>query len=138
MLDHKKLAVIHIVKKELGLADQEYRDTLERVAGVRSAKDLDEAGFSRLMRHFAKSRHFRERPDGITFRQRYYIRHLLEELDWDQAHFRNFLRKYYRRDAVEQCSRREAIKVIESLRHIIAHRRSEAGEPAATRQEEQS
>ncbi|HSR36535.1 MAG TPA: phage protein GemA/Gp16 family protein, partial [Desulfurivibrionaceae bacterium] len=59
MLDQKKLAVIHIVKKELGLSDQEYRDSLEKITGVRSAKELDEAGFRILMRHFAKSRHYR-------------------------------------------------------------------------------
>jgi hypothetical protein len=29
-LDRKKQAVIHIVKKELGLSDAEYRDLLER------------------------------------------------------------------------------------------------------------
>ena len=38
-MDKKKLAVIHIVKRELSLSDDEYRDILERVAGVRSAKD---------------------------------------------------------------------------------------------------
>jgi phage gp16-like protein len=35
MLDHKKLAVIHITQNELGLDDQEYRDTLEKVTGTR-------------------------------------------------------------------------------------------------------
>ena len=33
MIDQKKLAVIHFVKKELGLTDQEYRDILEEMAG---------------------------------------------------------------------------------------------------------
>jgi len=33
MLDRKKLAVIHITQKELGLSDKEYRDTLEQVTG---------------------------------------------------------------------------------------------------------
>ena len=43
MIDHKKLAVIHIVKRELGLSDEEYRNILHTAAGVQSAKDLDEA-----------------------------------------------------------------------------------------------
>ena len=34
MIDNKKLAVIHIVKKELGLTDQQYRDILEKTAGL--------------------------------------------------------------------------------------------------------
>jgi hypothetical protein len=122
MLDHKKLAVIHIVKKELGLSDQEYRDALEAITGVRSAKELDEPGFRKLMRHFAKSRHYRVNAKGMTFRQQLFIKHLVADLGWDEGHFRNFLRKYYRREELAACSRQEASKVIESLKQILAHR----------------
>ncbi|MHB1015110.1 MAG: phage protein GemA/Gp16 family protein [Desulfurivibrionaceae bacterium] len=122
MLDHKKLAVIHIVKKELKVGEAEYRDTLEKVAGVRSAKDLDEAGFQRLMRYFARSGHYRASREGITFRQRMYIKHLLEDLAWDTAHFANFLKKYYKTSETGILSKKEASKVIESLKHILAGR----------------
>jgi len=40
-VDHNKLVVIHIVKRELDLSEDEYRDILLRETGVRSAKDLD-------------------------------------------------------------------------------------------------
>ncbi|NTV80651.1 MAG: hypothetical protein HGA24_04420 [Candidatus Aminicenantes bacterium] len=43
-LDRKKLALIHIVKKELNLSDGDYRCILERIAGVATSKALDEAG----------------------------------------------------------------------------------------------
>jgi len=33
VLDKKKLAVIHIVKRELGFSDQEYRNFLEKSCG---------------------------------------------------------------------------------------------------------
>ena len=122
MLDHKKLAVIHIVKKELKVGEAEYRDTLEKVAGVRSAKDLDEAGFQRLMRYFARSGHYRASREGITFRQRMYIKHLLEDLAWDTSHFANFLKKYYKTSETGILSKKEASKVIESLKHILAGR----------------
>ncbi len=122
MLDHKKLAVIHIVKKELGLTDQEYRDALEKITGVRSARELDERGFRTLMRHFAKSRHYRVNAQGMTFRQQLFIKHLVADLGWEETHFRNFLRKYYKQEAVAALSRREASKVIESLKQILAHR----------------
>jgi hypothetical protein len=122
VLDHKKLAVIHIVKKELGLSDQEYRDALERITGVRSAKELDEPGFRTLMRHFAKSRHYRVNAKGLTFRQQLFIKHLVEDLGWDQNHFHNFLRKYYHQETLTALSRSEASKVIESLKQILAHR----------------
>lgn len=122
MLDHKKLAVIHIVKKELGVSEQEYRDTMEKVAGVRSAKELDEAGFQRLMRYFARSGHYRANREGITFRQRMYIKHLVEDLAWDAAHYANFLKKYYKTAEEGTLSKKEASKVIESLKHILAGR----------------
>ena len=54
-MDNKKLAVIHIVKKELSLSDEEYRNILERVAGVRSSKDLTDSQFHKLMRYFVRT-----------------------------------------------------------------------------------
>lgn len=120
MLDAKKLAVIHIVKKELGISDEYYRATLEKVSGVSSAKDLDQTGFRKLMRYFAASRHYRQSLDGITFRQKMYIRHLLADLSWDAGHYANFLRKYYKTLNQDSLSRKEASRLIESLKHIKA------------------
>ena len=125
MLDRKKLAVIHITQKELNLSDKEYRDTLEQVTGVRSAKDLNEEGFRKLMRYFTRSKHYQLNKDGITFRQKMYIRHLVDDAGWDDNHFRNFLRKYYRQEEVTALSKRDASKVIESLKRIIARRISQ-------------
>lgn len=123
LLDHKKLAVIHIVKRELGLSDKQYRDLLEEAAGVRSARDLDEAGFQRLMRFFARTRHYRAQPQGLTLRQKLYVRHLVEELGWDGNHLRNFLRKYYKKERLEELSKKEASKVIVGLQHILHARK---------------
>ena len=122
MLDHKKLAVIHIVKKELQINEEEYRDTMEKVSGVRSAKDLDDLGFQRLMRYFARSGHYRANRDGITFRQKMYIKHLVEDLAWDATHCANFLKKYYKTAELGTLSKKEGSKVIESLKHILAGR----------------
>ncbi|MFC1513187.1 phage protein GemA/Gp16 family protein [Thermodesulfobacteriota bacterium] len=119
MLDRKKLAVIHITQKELNLSDKEYRDTLEQVTGVRSAKDLEEEGFRKLMRYFTRSKHYQLNKDGITFRQKMYIRHLVEDAGWDENHFRNFLHKYYHQQEVTALSKREASNLIESLKRII-------------------
>ncbi len=125
-LDRKKLAVIHIVKRELGLADEEYRDILEKVTGVRSARDLDEAGFRRLMRYFTRSRHYRSSRDGITFRQKLYIRHLVGDLGWDEHHFTNFLKKYYHRQTIDAMTKKEAGKLIESLKNILRRSASDS------------
>jgi hypothetical protein len=120
-IDHKKLAVIHIVKRELGLSDNEYRDILHQETGVRSAKDLDKKGFRRLMRYFAGSRHYRINKYGLTFRQKLFINHLVDDLCWNVQHFKNFMNKYYKKTEVDKLTKREASKVIESLKKILAH-----------------
>lgn len=121
MLDPKKLAAIHIVKRELGLSDRDYRDRLEKVTGLRSARDLDERGFRKLMNDFARSEHYRINQDGLTFRQKMYIQGLQEQLKWDERHFVNFLKKYYRKSDLLSLTRKEAVKVIESLKNILEH-----------------
>ena len=121
MIDHKKLAVIHIVKKELGLSEEAYRDLLYQVCGVRSAKELDDRKFLRLMRAFAASPAYRVNSQGLTFRQLLYIRSLKAQTGWDDAHFTNFLKKYYHVDTIEMLSKPEASKVINALKNIIAH-----------------
>jgi len=121
LLDRKKLAVIHIVKKELGLSDQQYRDTLEKVTGVRSAKDLDGNNFRKLMNYFARSKYYRINQDGLTFRQKMYIKNLKEQLSWNEPHFKNFLKKYYKKIAIETLTKKEASKVIESLKNILKY-----------------
>ena len=121
-MDRKKLAVIHIVKRELGLSDQEYRDILQRATGVRSARDMDEEGFRRLMCYFARSKHYRINQYGMTFRQKLYIKHLVRDLGWDASHFSNFLKKYYKKRDIDRLTRKEASKVIQSLKSIIKYR----------------
>ena len=128
-IDRKKLAVIHIVKRELGLSDNEYRDILQRETGVRSAKDLDEKGFRRLMRYFAGSRHYRINRYGLTFRQKLFINHLVDDLGWDVQHFKNFLNKYYKKTAADKLTKREASKVIESLKNILKHTQTNDVQP---------
>ena len=48
-LTRKQYAVIHIAKKQLGLSDEAYRDTLRTMAGVERSRDLDQAGFELVM-----------------------------------------------------------------------------------------
>ena len=120
-LDRKKLALIHIVKQELNLSDQEYRDILQQVTGVRSAKDLDEPSFNRLLRYFTRSKQYQINQYGLTFRQKYFIKHLVADLGWDDQHLLNFLKKYYQKTGLDDLTKQEAGKVIESLKHIIKH-----------------
>lgn len=120
-MDRKRLAVIHIVKKELGLYDDEYRDILEKCTGVRSAKDLDEKGFRKLMHYFVRSRHYIDRRDIITLRQKMYIKQLTSTVGWSENHLVNFMKKYYKKQSLENFSKKEASKLIESMKNIIKH-----------------
>ena len=119
-MDRKKLAFVHIVKKELALSDNEYRGILQKVAGVRSSKDLDEAGFRKLVNYLVRSKHYRLNGSGLTLKQKLYIQYLVRELGWDESHLENFIRKYYHKD-LNELSRKEAIRAIESLKNVRSH-----------------
>ena len=51
-LSRNQYAAIHGTRKQGGLSDEEYRDVLRTMAGVESAKDLDQAGFELVMQGF--------------------------------------------------------------------------------------
>ena len=59
-LSRRKLSLLHVAKHKLRLSDSDYRDLLHDAAGVRSAKDLDDAGFDAVL----------ERLDALGFRTR--------------------------------------------------------------------
>ena len=121
MIDQKKIAVIHIVKDELGLEDAEYRKILREVAGVDTSKNLDEIGFRKLMNYFVRSRYYKVNSHGLTFRQKMYIKYLVQGMSWGPNHLANFLRKYYGKTRIDDLTKQEGIKVIESLKKVIQH-----------------
>ncbi|MBU1086933.1 MAG: regulatory protein GemA [Candidatus Omnitrophica bacterium] len=118
VLDRKKLALIHIIKKNLGLSDELYREILFQAAGVRSAKDLNEQSFHKLMKHFVRSAYYQKDPNGITLKQKMYIEYLAEKIEWTQEHLINFIRKYYHKTDLDHLSRKDAAKTIEALKNI--------------------
>ena len=95
MIEKKKLALIHIVKKELKLDDKEYRNILRTATGVQSAKELNDAQFKKLMNYFVRSKHYRLNAYGLTLKQKLFIQYLAETMGWDQSHLSNFIHKYY-------------------------------------------
>lgn len=123
-IDQKKLALIHIIKKELNLSDDAYRGILLQAAGVGSAKELDGAGFRKLMNYFVRSSYYQVNRYGLTMKQKLYIRYLVEKLSWTPGHFSNFIRKYYHKPQADELTRREAGKLIESLKAVLAHQES--------------
>lgn len=120
-MDRKKLALVHIVKKELGLSDEEYRAILVREAGVESARDLTEESFRRLMRFMVRSRYYLVNRRGLTLRQKLYIDHLKQALGWTDEHLANFLHKYFKSPGLTDLTRQDASKAILALEHMAQH-----------------
>ena len=120
-MDRNKLALIHIVKKELALSDEEYRAILRREAGVDSAKDLTDESFRQLMRFLVRSPHFTPNANGLTLRQKLYIKHLQQALGWDDEHLCNFIHKYHGCTTLEDLSRVAASKTILAMKHMQSH-----------------
>ncbi len=120
-MDRKKLALIHIVKKELGISDRDYRCLLKRIAGVESSKDLDEAGFRKMMRFFVRSDYYQANSFGMTLKQKLFIKALASQLGWEETHLTNFIHKYYRQEGLDRLTRKDASKLIESLKAIREH-----------------
>jgi hypothetical protein len=57
----------------------------------------------------------------MTLKQKLFIKALARQLGWDPAHLTNFIRKYYRKEGLEGLGRKEASKLIESLKAVKAH-----------------
>lgn len=120
-MDRKKLALIHIIKKELNLSDEKYREMLYKAAGVHSAKDLTEESFRKLMNYFVRSEHYQANRNGMTIKQKLFIQSLVKEVGWSEEHLKNFLHKYYHVETLKELTKTQASYVIESLKHIVHH-----------------
>jgi phage gp16-like protein len=70
----RELGRIHILKKELALDDESYRNVLWTVCRVDSSKDLDAHGRLQLIRHLQshakKTKNFKARPHNAGARDR--------------------------------------------------------------------
>jgi phage gp16-like protein len=69
----QKIALVHVAKARLSMADDSYRALLKRAAGVASAADLDDLGFEEVMAEFervgfqrGRGRLFNARRDGMA------------------------------------------------------------------------
>lgn len=83
-ISKRKVGLLHVAKQQLGLSEADYRQTLRDVAGVDSARDLDEDGFKRVLARFQalgftssiERRNYGHRAGMATPEQLEYIRGL--------------------------------------------------------------
>lgn len=74
-LPSRKIAVIHVAKRQLALEDDAYRDLLQRVAGVTSSANLNEDGFRAVLAEL----------EAAGFRSEFGKRHLGNRRHWSMA-----------------------------------------------------
>jgi len=70
-LPRNKIALIHVAVAQLGLGDDDYRLVLATVAGVRSSKELDDAGFRAVMDQLHRLGFESDRRKAAGFGRRY-------------------------------------------------------------------
>ncbi len=130
-IDRKKIGLLHVAKKQLGLTDENYRDILEVHGGCRSSADLDEVGFERVMVYLTAlgfrstwtKRTFGHRAGMATPSQVEYIRRLWREYFGDDPSDRalnGWLKKFHGVSALRFVTGDKAKSVIPGLRAMSA------------------
>ena len=138
------LAAIHIIKKELGLPEAEYRAILREVAGVDSAKYLDEFGdravMARLYAIRDERREAKKRVKTPTERKiwrlwlggddRPGLRNYLPRPERTVSYLLGFVRRASGNSAIQDAADlsaltgREAYRTIEALKLRLEHERA--------------
>jgi hypothetical protein len=136
----KQIALIKIAKKQLGLTDEQYRALLLWAGKVESAKDLDTAGFERVMEYLTRlgfksdwnKRTFGNRPGMASPKQVDLIRELwrqFSEAD-DDAALGKWLERSYKVSSLRFVDAPTAQKAITGLRAMICRKAGPDSGPA--------
>lgn len=135
LLPSKKIAVLHVAKKQLGLDDDNYRDILRRYGGVESATDLDEIGFSYVMRYMTAlgfrstwtKRTFGNRPGMASPAQIELMRKLwlsYHGADDGETALNAWLSKYHKISTLRFVSAEKAAKIVAALKAMVVRQKS--------------
>lgn len=135
-LHAKKIALLHVAKKQLALVDDDYRAILIRIAGVDSAADLSELDFERVLAEFNRlgfrstgaARHFGHRPGFATPAQVRLIRELWREYHGDdpaESALNSWLAHYHRVSALRFVSADAARAILPGLKAMASRGRGQ-------------
>ena len=127
MIGRATTAAIHVAKKQLALEDDSYRDLLQRVAGVRSARDLDETGARKVMTEFERLGFVNQvktvrggrdlRPLARKARALWISLHNLDEIDnADDRALAAFAQRITGKKAMRFCDTNDLNRVVEGLK----------------------
>ena len=133
----KQIGLIHVAKKQLGLTDDQYRALLLWAGGVESAKDLDAAGFERVMGYLTRlgfksdwtKRTFGNRPGMASPRQVDLIRELWRDYSGadDDAALGKWLERSYKVSSLRFLDAPAAQKAITGLRAMTRRKVARLG-----------
>lgn len=134
---NRDLARIHILKADLRLDDESYRDMLFAVARVRSAADLDAGGRAAVLDHLQalagkaqRRRDYPDRPHNIESEDRGPLLRKIEALLTDAGrpwrYVRGMAYRMFHGRQLEFCSAEELRKIVAAL-VIDARRRGGRG-----------
>jgi len=117
----KEIAVIHVLKAQAAMRDDEYRAMLHAVAGKSSAADLDDAGRRRVLDHFARmgvkstARMRRDRVGGDRRALLAKIDALLQVAGRDRRYLATMIKRITGADALEFCDPLRLQKLVIAL-----------------------
>lgn len=130
--------MLFVARRQLGMDDDPmWRSLIERVAGVRSSTELDQAGFDLVIRQLeaagfkntSRDKPFGSRPGFATGPQVALITRLAAEI-WgaDSAKaLSTWLRRFHRVDHLRFVGFAQARAVIEGLKTILARKQKGSG-----------
>ena len=133
----KRIALLHVAKKQLGLDDDSYRDILRRFGGAETSTRLDEIGFQRVMARMSqlgfrstwRARTFGDRIGMATPAQISKARKLWEQYDPDdreEKHLNAWLHKYHHVSALRFVDAEKIKAVLLALKKMVARNKAKA------------
>ena len=128
-LSPKKIALLHVARKQLGLSGDDYRGILLQEGGCESSVDLDELGFERVIAYLNglgfrsnwTKRTFGNRPGMASPGQIGLMRKLWTDYhgpDDSEAGLNAWLTKYHKVSALRFVTAEKANAVINALREM--------------------
>lgn len=130
-LSAKKIGLLHVARKQLGLSEDEYRAILMGRGGCESSADLDEDGFQSVIEHMNAlgfrsewtSRNFGRRRGMASPAQVELMRKLWADYhgpDDREAALNAWLAKYHKVSALRFVTAEKAKAVLGALRAMVA------------------
>lgn len=129
-LPAKKIALLHVARRDLGLTDDDYRAILTRFGGVASASELNLVGFERVIGELTRlgfhstwsRRTFGHRAGMASTSQVELIRKLWAEYRGkpDEPGLNVWLERFYKVSALRFVDASTAAKVLPALKAMAA------------------